>query len=208
MYPIFRIVRLTPLLLISPLVAQATVTGFEDLPLSAEFAPGEVIHSQGLSFDVVDLSNPPLQFERTMQIREVAGSNALRMGKYLSFGKELGFVFKLPVTTQHVAVAYSSYDFNAGLIINGSPTSLADGFSDFDGVTIDGVAIHTAILSDLPGFEEGWLFLNGPITSLAIRGTELSIDNVTVLVPEPSTLVLILAMSGSVLLTIRRWARC
>jgi len=50
------------------------------------------------------------------------------------------------------------------------------------------------------GAGQGELILDGPISSLVLGGSEVLIDNVTIIVPEPSTVALLLVV-GLTLLT-------
>ena len=175
---------------------QAAFTDFSDFTQNVTFETGETFQSNGLSFEAIELQ--PLA--GNVKISVGFGFSQLLMGK--------GVAFLLPAGVQEVSLAYTD-GAGSNIAINGMqpmfPVGVARLFSLVDGTTLAGVSIETTLFGRPPSssFEEGILTLRGPITSLAIAGIELSIDDVSVIVPEPSTATLLLAASIS-LLTRRR----
>ncbi len=184
---------LSLLTLLFPSNSEAAFTDFEALVLGAAYPSGEVFLSDGLSFETVDL---------------LGDSGIVDVQNYLlagGSGLELaitgGLNFLIPVGTNHVSMRYTLSDPTLGLVINGFPTPIGTKFSLLDGTSVDGVLIST-VLNPGQG-EQGVLTLDGPISSFVIGGRELWIDDVSVIVPEPSTAMLLFAAS-SYLLTSRR----
>lgn len=183
-----------------PAVVQGAFTDFKDYTQTEAFASGEIFASKELSFKAVQrlaIANP---------VRIVASSS----DGFLLPGS--GVEFLLPSGTQEVALQYKD---GAGVAIAvngveptyplpGTPGSpYPAGFGFLDGTSLGGVAITTSLSIDQSSYEIGVLTLRGPIGSLMIAGLELSIDDVTVLVPEPNAVVLILT-SATLMMASRR----
>ncbi len=184
----------------------AAFTDFSDYALYTEFAIGQEFQSNGVSFKAVEL----LQTLTTTLV----GSDSLfpdPLFSILAVGP--GVEFLLPPNTQEISFFYESGGGRA-ITINGvEPPSPRDASLSFlDGTSVAGVDITTVLdyQSGEPGSffgvvgEAGIITLRGPITSFAIAGVELTIDDVSVIVPEPSTAMLLLAASLSLLATRRR----
>ena len=167
--------------------ASAAFTDFSDYTqLMTSFAAGESFSSGDLSFRAISfigVSNP-------VRIYAPPGYALLLPGP--------GVEFLLPAGTREVSFRYVD-GARTALAINGStPSPLfgpGAGFSYLGGTSLGGVSIdadatyqiHSSPSSgSVVNYEEGFLNLRGPISSLIIAGLELNIDDVTVLVPEPA----------------------
>lgn len=173
--------------------ARAAFTDFSDYTQSQTFAAGESFSSHGLSFKAVQrlaIANP---------VKVVAGPSIAILQP------NPGIEFLLPAGVQEVSFRYDD-GAASRIAINGiEPASYPPraGFSFLNGSMLGGVEATTSLTRDGLTIEEGTLTLRGPIGSLMIAGLELSIDDVTVLVPEPNALVLMLT-SAALMTTGRR----
>jgi hypothetical protein len=175
-----------------PAVAQGAFTDFKDYTQTVAFAAGDVFTSKDLSFKAVQR----LAISNSVEV--VANSN----DGFLYPGP--GVEFLLPSGIQEVSFRY--VDGSASRIaINGvepatypgqGGTSDHSGFSFLNGTMLGGVEATTVLTVDGGTIEHGTLTLRGPIGSLMIAGLELSIDDVTVLVPEPNSVVLMLTSAA------------
>ena len=190
------------LLLIFPSTAEAAFTDFDDLPHLSRYFLGDTINSNGLLFDTVDLGTFPggatavdERIARPSNTYNSAGGT----GVYLSFTR-FGLDFPLLPGTKHVSLLYGVHTSNAAtIILNGETANPTNGFIDLNGTTLGGVSITAAV--GTAGYE---LQLNGPLNSLIVGGTEFTMDDVTIGIPEPSTATLLFAASISLLTTRRR----
>ncbi|MEM8947237.1 MAG: PEP-CTERM sorting domain-containing protein [Planctomycetota bacterium] len=168
--------------------ASADFTDFSDFTASQTFSTDEVFSSRGVEFRAISLF-PPETNARILIFPDFDAS-------FLIAGPGVEFI--LPEGTQEISFFYS----NGGgrlAVLNGEelPISPENGLSIWDGLTVAGVKISTDVSeqSVRPGFgvtsERGTITFTGPITSFAIAGVELSIDDVSIVVPEPSTLLLL-----------------
>lgn len=123
---------------------------------------------------------------------EARHDNDVGTGHELFLGNELGLNFDLPTPVQEVSFEYGAFCCDTGLVINGVPSALADGFSGLDGTSLVGVSIIVNVAPPVFGNEVGSVLLQGHITSLVVGGVEVFIDNVSTTVPEPSTASLLL----------------
>ncbi len=178
----------------------AAFTDFSDFTQRTEFGVGDEFLSNGLSFRVTDL------------IPQLSTASVLldRLFPDPSFAVAAvgpGVEFLLPDNTQEVSFSYE----NGGgwsIYINGVKPSFSTNVYAkprfLDGMSVAGVAISVDPMNTPHLCSEcGILTLRGPITSFAIAGVEMFIDDVSVIVPEPSTAALLLA-AGVSLLTRRR----
>ena len=182
--------------------SRAAFTDFQELSIGTEFAAGETFVSQDLMFEVVDFNGPgPLV--RISPFRQSSNPDE----KVLVFGEDVGVNIELPVGTQQMLMFFAATsNSNSGIVVNGVASQLSAGFRDLDSSVIGGVSI-SVVLDEKDAFgETGTLFLNGPINSFTIGGTEMAIDNVSVIIPEPTSAALLFAASISLLATRRR--RC
>ena len=176
----------------------AAFTDFSDYTQYKTFDTGDIFESNGVTFKANDRFS-----EFADNVLVFASQFA---GAILAVGP--GVEFLLPDNTQEISFSY----INGGgwvISINGVepsfPTDVYVAPSFLDGMSLAGVAI-SEISMNTPHLcsECGILTLRGPITSFAIAGVEMSIDDVSVIVPEPATAALLLAASIALLATRRR----
>lgn len=178
--------------------ALAGFTDFEDLAVGTIFTPGQTIQSKGLAFEILD-GNPSSRVNvRTVRVEEFlgfitgAGGSGLELSLGLPQPGRLNFV--LPPETRHVSMLFGAADPGGGFVVNGIATPLAGDFAGLDGSILGGVSV-TIIPSPTPPFgdpdRQGTLVLTGPIDSLLLFGTELSIDDVRIAIPEPTAFFLV-----------------
>lgn len=168
--------------------ASAGFTDFSDFTAYQTFSTNEGFSSQDIEFRAISL----LPTGTDVQIRSEPSLGFAD----LSVGPGVEFV--LPTSTQEVSFLYWSGGGRLA-VVNGQelPISPENGLSIWDGLTVDGVEVSTNVSQQIvrPGFgvtsEHGIITFTGSINSFAIAGVELSIDDVSIVVPEPSTLLLI-----------------
>ena len=180
--------------LITSIGALGASTDFSDLTAYQEFVAGQSIDSLGLSFIV----------ERYIVGNEsVIVSGESENDLFLGL-RGFAIDFVLPSTAEQISLLYSD-GAGSRIVINGvEPTFpgdlIGDFFSRLDGTTVDGVLITTDMViqsrrtlgnREFIVAEEGILTLRGPINSFNIGGLELSIDDVSVRVPEPASWMLL-----------------
>lgn len=163
--------------LISPV--QAAFTDFSDYTQTREFALGEEFASKGLFFKAVESGFRDYR----PKIVESNGYSFLVPGP--------GVEFLLPPNVKEVNLTYDGPGYL--IVINGqvaaSGPTYQTLFDELNGTTLGGVMITT--FRDIPPpMGPGYLTLRGSINSLMIAGIELIIDDITVRVPEPSTMVI------------------
>jgi hypothetical protein len=163
-------------------LAEAAFTDFSDYTQNTNFALGEVFQSNGISFKAAKLGG----ITNSVMI----AANVSQGHSYLAPGPGVEFV--LPNGVQEITFDYGD---GAGLLLilngdqpprpgeNGTPYHA--GFSFLNGTTVAGVDVTTTTTLSNTHSERGTITFRGPISSLAISGLELSIDNVSVVVPEP-----------------------
>jgi hypothetical protein len=169
-------------LLTSP-CAFAGFTDFEDLTADLIFSTGEVINSKGVTFEVL---TGPVRISGQSPLNFDAGADGLEL-RVGATSTEVSFV--LPDQTRHVSMLFYAGSSNT-FRLNGVTASLAGDFSGLNGSNIGGVLV-TVIPSTMPPFGvpdvQGELILTGEIDSFMLRGPELSIDNVRIAIPEPTS---------------------
>jgi hypothetical protein len=177
-------------LAISLLVARTTIAGFtdfEDLTDGTIYGVGNTIESNALFFEPVSST---VRVKGPSPFGDDAGGSGLelRIG-----GSTSQLSFTLPNGTTEVSFLFGAYDPNAAFVVNGVSAALAGNFAALNGSVVGGVAV-SVIPSPTPPFGlqnvQGQLLLRGQITSLVLSGPELSIDNVSVSVPEPFSALL------------------
>lgn len=187
--------------LVAPHSAKAAFTDFSDLTVFDTFEVGETINSNGVSIDVV-LYLSPSSFVL------VSGSEGgISPPPRLSFGG-VGLDLQIPMGTNEVSFLYDD-DARAELFINGveAPNGITSGYVHLDGLTIGGVTISVdQFPDDSPFSGDGEMSLFGSINSLLIRGVELSIDDVSIRIPEPGVPTMLLV--ACVLATALRRRSC
>jgi len=189
---------------------QAAFTDFSDLTPSDTFQVGDSIQSNGVFFDVA-----PFLLTPTSPALVGGTPGGPTPPPFLS-PRDLGLNFQIPPGTGEVSFIYSD-GAGSDLRVNGSeptfPPNTGRFFSLVDGMTIGGVSISTTVISqgfgmvgseNLLASEQGLLTLSGPISSIFLAGVELAVDDVTILVPEPATLILTLLGISALLSTRRR----
>jgi hypothetical protein len=177
-------VKVMLLMLLVSSRALAGFTDFEDLQDGSVFTIDDTINSKGLSFQPI--SNTVRIRDSSMTIGNAGGSGLeLRIGSSMS---ELSFL--LPVGVQHVSMKFGAYDPAAAIVVNGVASALSGDFDSLNGSILGGVRVSVMPSPMPPGGllnQQGTLTLTGAINSLVVRGPELSIDNVQVTIPEPSS---------------------
>jgi hypothetical protein len=158
-------------------------TDFGDYTHYEEFALEDVFTSKNLSFKVVELVSP----NTPVPARIFATSTH----SFLIPGP--GVEFLLPPNVHEVSLRYGGAGY--AISINGEEAMSGPIFQtlldDLNGTSLGGVSIATT-RSIPPPLGDGFLTLSGAISSLVIGGVELTIDDITVRVPEPSTAALLL----------------
>jgi len=180
---VVRLVGIFVLILFSPLCALGASTDFEDLVYSAKYIVGDIITSNDLSFEVVpfpkDNSNVHIL------------NNHLDDGSGLDLfmGSKIGVDFQLPSGVQEISFLYGEFCCSSGVEINGVLNVPLGGLDTLDGMTIGGVSL-SVISAGVFFNDQGMLTATGDISSFIVGGTEFAIDNVIILIPEPTTLIL------------------
>ena len=178
-----------------------TFAGFADFTeysaVKTFFAEGEVFQSGDLFFKATD-SYPP--FSNGVIILVSGGFHSLVPGP--------GVEFLLPAGTQEVSISYNDGSGTV-MLINGVEPPFPPGeipsFSLLDGLSAAGVSFETHIARGIPGSEGGVFTMRGPIDTLSFVGVELFFNEISVIVPEPTSFVLL--VSASLLLAPMRRAR-
>ncbi len=164
----------------------AAFTDFSDYAQTTSFSAGETFDSGGLAFKALGAIPNSVRIYGTDQ-----HSGFLYVGP--------GVEFLLPPGVQEVSFDYVD-GAGLGLILNGvrplSPgengTPFHAGFSFLDGTSLASVDVMTLTTISERSREHGTVTFRGPIESLTIAGSELTIDNVSVIVPEPCAAALLL----------------
>jgi hypothetical protein len=164
-----------------PRSACAAFADFNEYTQSQTFAAGDIFQSGDLSFKALNwlaITNP-------VKVNVVSIlSPSLNAGP--------GVEFLLPSGVREVTMSFSD---GAGVLIaiNGTEPAYPPrganypaGFGYLDGASIGGVDIDTMLTTEFLTFEIGTLTLRGAINSLAFAGLELTIDDISVRVPEPA----------------------
>jgi hypothetical protein len=179
--------------------AFALSTNFEDLVVNTTYVVGNTFSSGDLSFEVVN-------FPGNSNVRVNASGAAGGAGNELFLGRSIALDFQLGSQVEAISLLFGDYfgAASAGLVINGVASAKSHGFAAIAGTTIAGVDVDV-MSAPVVGGSQGSLILTGPIQSFAIGGTELAIDNVLVIVPEPTTILLVVMLGCvSVLARARR----
>jgi hypothetical protein len=189
----FRISGIVLLLLLACRSTLAAFTNFEDLQDGLILNTGGFINSNGLNFHV---ASGPVRVKDQSPFNGDAGGSGLEL-RIGATSTELSFV--LPPGTRNISLFFGAYDPTSGFVLNGVSSPLAGDFATLNGSTIGGVLVHVTP-STMPPHgipnRQGQLYLDGPINSLALRGPELSIDNIRIAVPEPTAVGILAFMRG------------
>ncbi len=167
----------------------AAFTDFSDYSQTTSFAFGQVFESGDLAFKAAGSG------QSSNSVAIFVSSQFNHAVLYAGPGVE----FLVPPGVQEVSFDYVD-GAGLGLILNGvrplSPgengTPFHAGFSFLDGMSLAGVEVTTATAVSTVHSERGTVTFRGPVDSLAIAGLELTIDNVSVIVPEPGAGALLL----------------
>ncbi len=182
---------LTTVLLLYPSAAKAAFIDFEDLVPGTEFSTGEMFVSGGLTFEVIE-TDPLGGVIQVVANPNAMGSNPVGgTGVAVGIGNR-GLSFLLPPETQQVSMLVS-IGSSLDILVNDLEVPITRGLPT---VTVGEVTFSSRGINEI--------FLDGPIRSLVISGSELGIDNVSIVVPEPATIAILLAASISLLTTRRR----
>jgi hypothetical protein len=187
-----------------PAHAQAAFTGFEELETGSIFAAGSTFDSDGLRFRSVTFREPPGGINGVRVDQQDTPHDVLN-DKHLIFGLERGIEFQLSQHAAEISFSYIIGSPSSRMIINGTEVIVQtlEGFSSLDGTVVAGVQIGTQHMGH-PLVEGGTVTLRGPISSFTVGGTEVWIDNVQVVVPEPATGALAVLSGVWMLLMARR----
>jgi hypothetical protein len=164
--------------------AAAVVVDFEDLATTT-YSVGNSFDSGGVKFDVVAYNGAG----SSLNVSKSGSPLNTRLFMNNSIGVRIAFT----------AFASSiAFDFSdqcsgcsaTGITVNGVASNPAIDLPLLNGTTLGGASISISPPSNA-AFQNR-LTVNGIITSLTAGGTEFSFDNLTILVPEPATPMLIL----------------
>ena len=183
-----------------PVCAEAAFTDFEDLTVDTEYLPGDSFQSNGISFNLLGIDS---QQGGLLRISEAFGAvdvnRAGGTGLALHYaGLEIDVA--LSVEAEKISLFYGVFS-SIDLLINGIPALTTNGLNPLDGSIIDGVSV--TVVPGAGASNQGELILEGPISSLILGGSEVWIDNLTIIVPEPSTVALLLAAGFSLAISRR-----
>jgi hypothetical protein len=174
------------LALITPL--RAVVVDFEDFS-AGSFGVGGSFSSAGISFDVIAYNGVGSQ----VSISKTGNPVNTR----LFSGNSVGVNVDLPANTNLISFDFGDFCggcSTTGITINGVASSPTVQLTALDNTTLGGATIDVV----LGVATTHQMILTGPITTFAIGGTELAIDNLRLAVPEPSGFVLLVGLAGLV----------
>ena len=157
--------------------ARAAAPNFNDLALNSTYAPGATFTSGGVGFTAVALPNTFSVAARTSMYAGGAGIE-------LSMGSGVGVDIAVPASTTYASFRYGQFAPSSKLIINGSSLPTGKTIAAADGLKVGGVDI-SILANTTPGASKGIAFLNGPIQTLTVGGTEFSVDDLVLLPTAP-----------------------
>ena len=169
--------------------ARAVVVDFEDLP-AGSFGVGGTFSSAGISFDVIGYNGAGSQV--TISENSVTGNTQVFAGN------SVGVNVDLPANTKLISFDFGDFCggcSTTGITINGVASSPTVQLTALDNTTLGGATINV-VLGPAATHQ---MTLTGSITTFAIGGTELALDNLRIAVPEPSTCLLAICGFASVL---------
>jgi hypothetical protein len=188
--------------------AHAAFTDFSDYTQRRTFAAGETFQSKGVTFKALNWwATGPYPITNPVAVDAGASYAILYCGP--------GVELLLPTGAREVSFRYST-GAASGIAVNGTePTTYPGqggtpyqaGFQFLDGTSLGGVSVTTNLTTNETGHEEGLLTLRGQINSVAVAGLELSLDDIMVLVPEPSGGAVLLSAWAAMALATRRRKR-
>ncbi len=165
----------------------AVTLGFEDLTLGDRYTVGDTFTEGGMTVtgEAFQWSNG--EFDENGFARVENAGHAGGSGQDLRVNN-INLAFALPAGYAHAQFTFGASGGNVNLKVNGELQNAAN-FSDMDGRTVAGVQVSVAM--DASDSKHGRLRLDADtadISSLAIGGQELWIDDVTFRGPgEPTT---------------------
>lgn len=178
--------------------ARGVVITFEDIPAGSGWGTGESFTASGVTIGVEPFKpNYAVGTGKPGQALVADGSMAGASGNALGLQNATA-VFGLSQPIAGMALQYMNLSGAAVILtINGERERVKD-LASLNGQTIGGVQVSATatphMIAGVPlSFETGSVFLVGPVTSLAIGGKALAIDNLiaSYTVPEPATLGLL-----------------
>jgi hypothetical protein len=151
-------------------ISHAAYTGFEDLTVGSAYGTGSTISSGGVNFGVV-----PFNLGSTISVSSTnyAGGS----GKSLFLGSRIGLDFNLPTLAQGISLRYGQYCCDYGVRVNGV-NKFVSSFLDLNGMTVGGVNFEVS--SQGGSNSRGIMTVTGNISSFVIGGTEVGIDDVSI----------------------------
>ena len=173
-------------LCLPPITAQAAFTDFSDFAQRQTFAEGVVFQSNGIAFKAHGWSDSlPFPLPNPVTVSVSQNYAALYTGP--------GVEFLLPMDTHEVSFSYVD-GAGSGITVNGVEAAFPGraGFSHLNGTAIADIDFVVTTSISTRTYEVGVITMRGPIHSLRLNGLETTIDNVTVRIPEPGAVALIL----------------
>jgi hypothetical protein len=158
----------------------AVVVDFEDLP-TASYGVGGVFNSNGIMFNVIAYNG----LGSGVFIQKSGSPVNTRVFAGNSAGVNVG----LPTNTNLISFDFGDFCTGCsetGITVNGIASSPTVQLTALDGTTLGGAAID--VVQGSANIHR--MTLTGPITTFAIGGTELQLDNLRIAVPEPATSLL------------------
>ena len=183
--------------------AGAVIVDFEDIPADAQYRAGDIFTTSG-----VQVTAQPFQLSNGSWISDGYGAyrypeRATEGSGYELFVCNVDLEFDIPESTTQLSLLFAETGGNFNLLINDDFRNFQS-FPALNGVTIGGVSV-TVAYQPYYGHYRGALLFEGPIDTFAIGGQELVIDDLH-LVPEPSSLLALLAgLGGFGVMLRRRW---
>ena len=167
--------------LLFSVTSYAAPIDFEDLALGSTYFSGDTFVTSGYTIEASDFQWSDGIWTSSGFASVDNGGLAGGSGQDLAVNNiNLNFILGGPM--DRVELLFGEYGGNLNIEINGSFLNF-ENFADIDGMFIGGA--HIEVVNGL-GNDQGALFVTGSISSFAIGGQELWIDNVEFLVPVPA----------------------
>ena len=183
-------------LLALPPSARGLLITFDDLPAGASYEPGERFTSNGVEAVVFNTipNRPSRGVTQVTTTSPVGSGNAIEV-----FGDEaVGFFLPRDRDFFRGGFTFATFGGSTYLLINGDSGSIPLTGS----VTRGGTTVTASNTRSVPGGTAADITISGgEINSLGIGGQEFNFDNVSLLVPEPTSLSL---LAGTCLIMLRR----
>jgi hypothetical protein len=171
-------------------LAPAALIDFEDLSLTI-YNVGNSFNSGGIPFNVVAYNGAGGAI--------TVATGGTPANKLIRMNNSVGVNLSLPSGVASIAFDYTDQCTGCtqtGITVNGSASSPLVELVNLNGTMLGGAAITVGSPS-AAAFQKR-LTVTGPISTFTVGGTELSLDNLAVTIPEPATLFL--AATGFVFL--------